>query len=361
MGRDPQAAERPTAGPNRNTWGTGCDRVLGWSGNLTRRVYVGVSAPIGYDYSTEVSADEFLGTGYSGPNPVLENVMGLLLCYDEIWFPTEATCPRDMRELPYVKFISDDPVLLDRAALASEQYRRFERAEWGIDYRSDYNYVGVTQQIVDAVNFEMLLDNHGRPDEHFGTGNAGDPELFLSDVGVARSLDMPIELVVNTRLSSTAEQLSALGVGSTYGAVALGVAENVALVRTIDYLGQDGAYHESVEDLRSHRLVDEFRTHLAALDADKKDAIQLAREVNTLADRHAANIMEKYLHGRGKLYSICSTALGPLGNLLAPGVGTAAKHAVKANEWRENRQDRATTSWALFVLQARDLGARRAE
>jgi hypothetical protein len=326
---------------------------------MTRRVYVGNSAPIGYDYSTEVQADPLAGIEYSGPNPVLENVMGLLLCYDEIWFPSEAICPRDMRGLPYVKFINEDFALTERAVVAQKQYRAVDPAEWGIDLDPNHNYVDILHRIRSAVNFEMLLDNHGRWVEPFGTGNAGDPNLFLADVGVARSLDLSVELAVNTRLSRAAEQLLPLGIGSSYDAVALGVAENVALVRTIDYLGQDGAYHESVEELRSHRLVQEFRSLLSGINSDQGDAVALAKEVNRLADRHAAEVMDKYLHGRGRLYTICSAALGPLGNLIAPGVGTMGKQLVKTVERREKKQDVAKASWALFVLQARELRATR--
>ena len=47
------------------------------------------------------------------PNPVLEGPMGLVALYDEIVFLNEAVCPKNMKELEFVKLLSDSDDIWD--------------------------------------------------------------------------------------------------------------------------------------------------------------------------------------------------------------------------------------------------------
>ena len=80
--------------------------------------YVGKAVPVGWDYARE----DTVGI----PNPVLESVLGLLLCYDEIWFPSREFCPEDMRDLSYIKFIDEMSTEKDRALEAVMQAQTSE-------------------------------------------------------------------------------------------------------------------------------------------------------------------------------------------------------------------------------------------
>lgn len=62
--------------------------------------------------------------GKDEPNAVLENAVGLMLCYDELWFLRRQDCPADMQELNFVHFVEDDSALLSIAAEAYEQARQ---------------------------------------------------------------------------------------------------------------------------------------------------------------------------------------------------------------------------------------------
>src|SRR2546421_3140587 len=92
-----------------------------------KRALIGLSTPLGYDYRNPIQPRT--DSQPDIPNPVLENTTGLLLCYDELWFPHRDFCPLDMHDLPYVKFIADDPTLLERAKVAQEQFREIAETE----------------------------------------------------------------------------------------------------------------------------------------------------------------------------------------------------------------------------------------
>lgn len=56
-----------------------------------RLAFVGLSGPIGYDYQHSTGLIDPRDS--SSPNPVLENVSGLLLCYEDIYFLSRHFCP----------------------------------------------------------------------------------------------------------------------------------------------------------------------------------------------------------------------------------------------------------------------------
>lgn len=87
---------------------------------MTRRAYIGISGPLAYDYKNQ--GDKFDSRESSAPNPLLEDSLGLLICYDELVFLSPHLCPRNMRELPYISYLNDRvdfsevfPVALEQA------------------------------------------------------------------------------------------------------------------------------------------------------------------------------------------------------------------------------------------------------
>jgi hypothetical protein len=88
-----------------------------------RTLLIGASGPIGYDYKRE----QVDGVPY----PVLEDLWGILLCYDELWFLSRAFCPSDMWDLPYVRFLDEEAtggVELSRLHTAASQFQDLLRA-----------------------------------------------------------------------------------------------------------------------------------------------------------------------------------------------------------------------------------------
>jgi hypothetical protein len=82
---------------------------------------VGLSGPIAYDYAH--STDLVDPRDFSSPNHILENVSGLLMCYDDLYFLSPHFCPQDMRDLPYVHFVTDDRTMVPRLEIAREQFK----------------------------------------------------------------------------------------------------------------------------------------------------------------------------------------------------------------------------------------------
>ncbi|MFD3537219.1 hypothetical protein [Streptomyces sp. NPDC058661] len=321
-----------------------------------KRAFVGLSTPLTYDYHNDLGSTP---GGGGIPNAVLENVTGLLLCYDEIWFVSREFCPADLQELPYIKFITDFPDLWERALVAREQYRgdTFRETVDLIYKNRPGDYFKTVDCIRRSLRFDFTPDNHSRGvTPGFTQGSSADPDLFVQDLGIAASLDMGLDVITNSTLARALRSLSDRGPKvESFEQWQIEAAEEAVSMRTIDYLGPRGAYHESIEELRGHSRLEEFRAFLSEADRVDGDAYALAAEVNKLAAQHSIEVMERFVKGRGRLQTIGKASVGPLGNLLAPMLGSALSGAISIGEWNRERKERKRVAWALFVLQARNL------
>ncbi|GAA2539366.1 MULTISPECIES: hypothetical protein [Streptomyces] len=320
-----------------------------------KRAFVGLSTPITYDYRNSVGET---GSGALVPNAVLENVTGLILCYDEIWFISREFCPVDLQDLPYIKFLTDFPELWQRALVARDQYgdESFRpQADLIYENRPD-DYFETIDRIKRSLQFDFGPDNHSRGvTPGFGMGNAADARLFIQDVGIAASLDMGLDVITNSTMARALQALENRGPRvETFEQWQIQAAEEVISMRTVDYLGPRGAYHESLEDLRGHSRLEEFRQFLAEADRSDASAVALASEVNNLAIKHSIDVMERFVKGRGRLRTIGRASVGPIGNLLHPGIGSVLSGAISLTDWNQERKQRNKVAWALFVLQARN-------
>lgn len=320
-----------------------------------KRAFVGLSTPLTYDYRNSVGE---VGSGFSVPNAVLENVTGLLLCYDEIWFVSREFCPSDLQDLPYVKFLTDFPEMWQRALIARDQFghESFDAAANLIYDKRPGDYFETVNRIKQNLQFDFGPDNHSRGiTPGFGQGNAADARLFIQDVGIAASLDMGLDVITNSTMARALNALEERGPKvETFEQWQIQAAEEVIAMRTVDFLGPRGAYHESLENLRGHSRLGEFRQFLAEADRVDRDALALAREVNDLAAKHSIEVMERFVKGRGRLRTIGKASVGPIGNLLHPGIGSVLSGAISLGEWNQERKQRNKVAWALFVLQARN-------
>ncbi|MCT6775353.1 hypothetical protein LXH09_01690 [Streptomyces sp. CS7] len=334
-----------------------------------KRAFVGLSTPLCYDYGnpirpyTEESADI--------PNPILENTMGLLLCYDEIWFLSRESCPLALHNLEYVRFVSDDEKLRDRALIAYSQYSELYR-EWARspEYWSRFNstefrssnrdepgvFTSSINSLQHAVKFELKPDNHSRGILGMAQGNADESNL-IADIGIASALDMGLEVIMNS--FTAAHSITDIPATLNRGALEqwrVEAAEHITTVKTMDYLGPTGAYHESIESLRSHPRVSEFRQYLDLMEQPTGDLTTLASEVEELASKHARDTLEKYLNGTGKIQTVGAATIGTAGNLIQPGLGSALGGALSAIQWIKERKARNKMAWSLFVIDARMRG-----
>jgi hypothetical protein len=311
-----------------------------------RRAFVGRSTPIGYDYKREAE----LGA----PNPVLENVSGLLICYDEIWFPSRHFCPADLRFLDYVKFIEDDPVLVGRAHFAIEEASQATAGRLLEPFLIDDSeaYWQTLEKLRDAGG--LMLDNHSRGSE-FGVGNAGELGLWRGDVAIASYLDHSFDVIGNSRLKLRALAADEPNTKLTQHRQ-LNIAEEVVRLKTLDLVSSAGSYHPSIEELRDHPNVRDFRRFLAEAEGIKASDVAFVTEIERLAGQYARDALRRSVHKPSKLELLKTaslTGLGPALNAVIPHAGTVTSAILKRAVGRREREEKRAVAWASFVVDSR--------
>jgi hypothetical protein len=317
------------------------------------RAFVGLSGPIGYDFfNTTDKTDE---RDISAPNPLLEDVTGLLVCYDELVFLSRQLCPADLRGLPYVHFVSDRQDLIAVAAAARDECLELIADEGGVEHVRGERFEPTIAAMTAGASTEFRVDNHTHyffaGEDFEAVANAASVENVLVDISIAAALGAGTDVVTNSMASAAlTETVMDLGGIRDFEDWQIDTAQAVATVMMPNRLGPTGAYHESLEDLRAHRNVIEFREMLR--EQEPSDPQQLADEVSALAWRHAREQLDRFVIGRSKFATVGSAGVGLIGNAVQPGFGSAAKGLLgglrSAREWRRRKE----IAWASFVLAA---------
>ena len=316
-----------------------------------RTLFVGLSGPIGYDYQRPRGRREHL------PNPVLEDVNGLLLCYDRLLFLSRATCPSDMRKLEYVEFLEDDDQLMKTASVAVEQFVELsEQAQFG-----DFRWDGWQQALFRITGGDpaCTIDNHSRPLQALPpglpiTGNAADVRTAFADIGIAASLQREgMDVLTNSlaiqSLGGALEDLEPAP-RSTFTEQHIDVAHELGSIRVPNRWNRRGSYHRSIEELRGHPEVESFRTFLSQeIDEGGEQASERAQSITRLADEYARKALRD-LPAKASLRETVGRAGIPLLNLALPHAGTVTGGLLKVFDWKRHRDEVDRTGWARFVI-----------
>jgi hypothetical protein len=138
------------------------------------------------------------------------------------------------------------------------------------------------KRLVGESNPNFAIDNH-TGQIHIGRqitlrADAGIAEYVLADMNIAASLGLPgLDVISNTPMVKTLTRLGYFD-GNEIDQWKIQAATLIAPVRRVNYWGQEGAYHESLEDLRNHPRIKEFREYL-------RDAEILTRTQRNLVGR----------------------------------------------------------------------------
>jgi hypothetical protein len=322
---------------------------------MTMRAYIGLAGPIGYDYRNE--APRVNDVDSSSPNPVLENVLGLILCYDEIYFLAPQFCPADMRNLPYVHFIADDPALSISALQALEDFDASNHEEWVKDPSFD-RFAQISEAMRGEHNREQYaIDNHTHG-IHLGndrvvTGNAMNLDNAARDLWVAAELDLSSTDVIFSSPAQEAlnEELEKeVAEGHYFGPLKREAAQRLAILRVRNFLGPKGSYHESLEELRARRDVEEFRQYLIEVDADAGDGIALADSISRQAFDYVDQQLERYLRDKHWFQSFGIPTVRGVLNAIHHPLGSAAAVALQAPLQLGERRFKKKSRWAPFVV-----------
>ncbi|MBZ6494245.1 hypothetical protein [Natrinema longum] len=206
--------------------------------------FIGTSSPIGYDYEKEPELNH--------PNPLLEAPLGLFLLYDEIWFLHHQLCPKNMKDLDYVKFISDS----DDVADYREKFDNIsqEKIADNLGLESERSSVGFDHLLNDIAPF-ATYDNHGRSIQELGIMPNPDTRNFLFDYYVVSELDTDVDYISNTFVKSKIS----LDTMNTNSYRDLNKAESIIASRVPNYQTPDGPYFEAIDDFRKYRTRSQFR------------------------------------------------------------------------------------------------------
>lgn len=306
-----------------------------------RRGYVGISTPIAYDRANTFSvtarqAYEY-GCSYNGipyPNPVLECPFGLMLLYDEIWFLSRALCPKNMQNLPYVRFV------LDTDHVESVMHKYVDYNDPGFKRIGIEEYCDLSLSVPDVksalrdIPFDWNATLADRSEIFMISGQpmfgmAAKIEAVMVDLVHLSHLDVnDIELVTNRFTTPIVEKLtvdsSALTTEDASNLASL--AELILLDRIPNYTSAEGPYHECIEEARDDVYLGDFRKWIAAR-PNRLDQAEINDVVNTANEAFRKlqfDLFSKYLSANTVFFGTAKSLLYSAIDLLVPGTGFAS-------------------------------------
>ncbi|MDH2394068.1 hypothetical protein QCN29_36085 [Streptomyces sp. HNM0663] len=369
-----------------------------------RRAFLGRFAPAFYD-----EANPHQVYGYDRPNAVLENAVGLMLCYDELWFLSRDLCPADMQELDFVRFVSDDAELSKTARevfRARQEDLRREFAEWSDDARrphlraaaiagdlgrfSDWQawqkqqghaqYRGQSQRhrylrdhltaamdraghitsLRPRTDYDAIAQHAQAPGDQLSTAAQTllrSRELAdldqMAEWSVADALQLgPMDCIVNTGSAILlAPPQSNPDDDVQFETYKIDAIEKILHLRSTDTLTPRGVYDDYIAELRKDKRIKDLRQFLAGRPSPDGSAATLAAEVEKAIEAHQREALRR-MHRPAILRTLASMALGAGANQLLPGLGSVLSAMVNADRTISDFKFRGDTRWAMFVVNA---------
>ena len=250
-----------------------------------RKALIGLSSPIGYDYSNNFESEK------GKPNPLLDSPMGLFLFYDELWFINRRTCPLNCENLPYVKFLDEE---FDLSKLDLEQFRwknmQIEK------YIPRDTLVNSSDNLIKAIELNIgqerrRIDNHGR---NFKIGkidttpNPTARNLIIDDFIASQ---FGFELIMNS-LTSVLATPAKIDIKSELenSLTQLLICENIPNFQLLE-----GPYHALIEDLRSECLLKYFRNKIEYVteNKSKEELLELKLELKKSMNKYLYELIIK--------------------------------------------------------------------
>lgn len=314
---------------------------------MKRIGFIGLSTPSFYDYAHPAS--EAATDTRSSPNPIIEGAFGALLLYDELWFLCPSLCPENMRQLPYVKFLTDSELVpdIDIDSLPKPEIM-FDASALKAFWESSRDYMATKEKA--GIYWDAAADNHTHSlliGARRLSGNSWSVSSVLYDLAVLEHLRAKnVELITNSfthRLFTTEAAISARII----------LTELLILDRVPQYLSPSGPYHPSIEEIRNQQFLNDFRRWIA-VDAPIHSPAEV-QEVKELVERKLRESQEavflKYLDPRGCFETIAGTFAGIGLDALIPGAG-ALKDLVGTYK---DEKDKQRLRWQGFIVAVRQI------
>lgn len=262
-----------------------------------RTAFIGMAGPVAYDYNKTLSS--FIDGGWDVPNPVLEDVSGLAILYDELVFLSRDLCPVDMQHLHFVRFLDEEVSLLTTpGAQAREIGEKLEGGELGATVPSFDDWTPIYEELVAASTVGgretfLRLDNHGRgrPSrasvEWHWAPNSMSVDNILFDYAAASLLESrSVDVVLSTPATVAARSLFEGELAQEFylEKYRRAVVGGVAALESSNVFGPTGSYVPRYSDLREDDRIVEFRALIDEVEADLGDVRKLAMEIESRAE-----------------------------------------------------------------------------
>lgn len=302
---------------------------------MTSTALVGLTGPIGYHYDVE---NEF---GF--PNPILESPTALMLLYDEICFVHPKVCPKNMRDLDYVKFLSDREDLrkyrdlidssedLDEIIPEGKQ-NRFKELE---GYQIDWNQWELATKVApDGVD---RIDDHSRGIINNVFASVKLPWNFYFDIAIAvrKNMDFISNSILDSSIRTTENKLKP----------ELELTEQVVGERIPNIQKREGPYVEIIDDLRASPYLSNFRKKMT--DAQIQELEEAQAEIEQKFDRYRNEALKDRHNKFNQYRSTASLILSDVNP--EPITSTVVGGGDTLLDIYQTRKSRKKHGWASFL------------
>lgn len=222
-----------------------------------RRAFVGFSSPVGYDYVNQAQkCDSDLS---DSPSPVIVGSTGIFLLFDEIWFPCRSICPQSMRNLEYVRFVSDERPDIRFDFEISRAASESISSQVSLN---DLHKEGYSGFIESYYGVDSGVDNHTHSISFLGGSVVGNPtpRNLLLDLHLLEQLEGEFVHILNGLTGRLAFPEGFEWLYNPHENKAVQIADRAITISSIyDITGPSGPYHPVLEELRNHVFVKSFR------------------------------------------------------------------------------------------------------
>jgi hypothetical protein len=291
-----------------------------------KRLLIGASSPVGYFY---LRAGEF-----GRPAPILEAPLSYTLLYDEIWFLSRKLCPYNMEYLDFVHFVDED---LCREGLPKDAFKDIHKPDFGKFPWEEWNAI-----IANTIGHRWNYDNHATGLQ-FGElsllPTPGQYVNLLIDRHIATTYDM--DLVENSANAIWSRQVDE-------NDLELDVSEKLLTSSVTSLQSIDGPWHPCIADLRSDRLLKEYRKKMQTVSIDDiRDIDQRVDELSKEFEKITQHIVQEHFETTGLFKSSAMFLLG-----LVPYVGNVIGAGGLLKEIHDKIKARKEKGWVGFLGKA---------
>ncbi|BDS11491.1 hypothetical protein [Aureispira anguillae] len=318
-----------------------------------RIAFYGSSSPIFYDYSkpnAQLSSQGLL------PNPILDSAWGTMILFDELWFLAEELCPKNLKSLPYIKFLTNEIDFnhlkdLNTNAiwenLGKEKQKYFEQKKLN-------ESLGQYQEVVDSLGstWEISPDHHSR-DFHVGDlkfmGSSVQAENVVQDLAIVEFLKLhlkkDIQLITNSFTQNWLESPDSI-LSQTK------LTELLTIEGIPNYLNQDGPYHEIIETLREDQYLKRYREWIIEqkINYNLSELKDVKEEIENSINKFQRELMLKYLDPKSTYKSIGKSIIGAGSNLIIPGISAMVSIAGDVKEGIQKKD----LMWQGFIISSKN-------